>query len=333
MYQVVHNNETFKKSLSSFKDDIIVYRIVSFFSFFSSMRDFTLFNPNFLQKRCILFNPIYQSTSFTSNYLYTNYLNSNGIILKIHIPKTSKKWVYMDYYSAFGIENEITIDKDTYSVVMDWSYTPIYIGSPDTDEKYIDVLTIDVLLCDNLDQAFNCHFTWRKKPQRGGDIENKENDIYCINFNSEMMTLAKEKLGSTKNVINYGNLYDIPQNELKLMKDYKNIAVIGGKYLNLFYGNQMRKEMQRSHRLETTVDLKMQRPTEHKFDFPKMQPYTHVGKMKEDKFSRMTSIPQPQYGLPTQLTMMTGGNSDYQKYIKYKKKYMKLKSDLKKNKK
>lgn len=142
----VKTSATYTDNLDKLQDEFTVFRLQNFVCFNSPNGD--QFNVSTLKPNTIIYMPRYLSTSYVTNYDYDSFLYNNTFLLRIKVNKNSPNWIFINRYSAYPDEHEILINRNCYFVVTNTTTLPVVSG-----DDYRDILTIDVTMCDRLDDA------------------------------------------------------------------------------------------------------------------------------------------------------------------------------------
>ena len=311
----------FDATTRDLKDIITVYRLTTFFAYETINGE--LFNPSVFKKNCIVYVPHFQSTSFSTNFSYTNFLYETSMVLKINIPKTSRKWAFMNKYSVFPNECEILLDKEMYYVTTGWDYVPVRSRQnvPQPGIDFIDVPMVEVLCFDTLNDAtayVNTHPV--QVAQIGGGYDDK---VYCVNMKTRPNAIAEVRklLGPKREVVDFGNVYDVPKDELMKMDNVENIQMMCGEYMNMVL--QSDSDFKRIDDLNPSEQNK---EIDDKYSNTKliMERYKQEFKPIQDYRDRNVILREQAFGVAA-----AGGSMDdmyYRKYLKYKQKYLHAKN-------
>lgn len=308
IFSNIRANGLYTDSIKNISDVFSVYRITTYFSYKTSGGEF--FNPSVLQKNCIVYVPHFQSTSYSTNFSYNDFLYETSMILKITIPKISKKWAIMNKYSCFPDECEVLLDKDIYYVTTGWNYVPVR-----TKKGFMDVPMLELLCFDNINDATFYTLTHNlADAQIGGD----GNKLYCINMTPkpEMIETIKSIVGSKKEVVDFGNIFDVPKDDLMKMDDPVNIAKLYSDYLKLVY--QSESKLMSQIKIQPQIYAKIGAP-------PDDTKKELIEKYKQQYNPIQYSQRQIQDISKQAATIAAGGASDSKylhKYLKYKQKYL-----------
>ncbi|ARF09674.1 hypothetical protein Indivirus_2_53 [Indivirus ILV1] len=181
--QICRNDQNYINSLVSIKDEFFTIRAQNFISFNSPNGD--IFNPSILKTGGIIYIPFFASSFFkTNSYSYPNFIYSNTFLFKIRINKNSRKWIMLNKYSQYDTESEVLFDKDIFFTIENYKYKSIKWN----DQKYRDILVINVKLCDTLQEAIHHRL----------NVSNNE-DINIFNINEDKFTKLLDNTNSNEN--------------------------------------------------------------------------------------------------------------------------------------
>lgn len=134
------------KNLSKVRDTFIVYRVQSFMIYNSHHGE--LFTPRSIKVNHVLYLPYFLSTSYSTNFDYSGFVNESSIVLRITINKKSPNWIFLSRYSAHPDEAEILINKGCYFKVTKVTPQVIVI-----DNLLKDITVIDVTMYDRIEDT------------------------------------------------------------------------------------------------------------------------------------------------------------------------------------
>jgi len=217
------------------------------------------------------------------------------MLLKIRIQKKSNKWAFMNEYSTYPDECEILLDKDLYYVTTGLEYLPVRVQHGDM----IDIPVVGMVCCDTLEDARKYILSSSSTGTMSGG---GENDLHCINMSQNMQNTIGSMLSEKYNVINNGNMYDIPRDELK-------------QFDNIEYRTEQIKFYAKILGYDISVQKLLPNVSRSVLKINSMitlSPHT-----KQPQFSQIVGIEA------------AGGTIEHtyrEKYLKYKKKYLQLKS-------
>lgn len=218
---------------TNLKNNFNVYRLASFFSYKTSKTQ--LFNSSIICKKGIMYIPYFQSTSYSNAYRFDTFLNEMSILLEISISKNFNKWAMLNSYSGSSSECEILLDKDIFYYITNYKYIPIR-----KNNIYMEIPMLNVIAFNNFNDV-SAYAATQILDFTGGNKE-YNNDFNCINMSSkpEMINDIK-KIVKNKNIIDFGNIYEIPDNELTKLDNPIEYAQIYAKYINMVVQSEKNK--------------------------------------------------------------------------------------------
>lgn len=148
---IYKTNTSYGPFLNNFKDEFILFRAQNFICFNSPNGD--IFNPGSVKIGDIIYIPYYQSTSYSTNFSFSNFVRNNTFFFRIKINKNSKKWIFVNKYSQYPEEKEIILDKNVCLYVTGIQYSPIKLF----DNNIRDVMFVDVTLFDTFNDITNAN--------------------------------------------------------------------------------------------------------------------------------------------------------------------------------
>lgn len=230
--------ELYNKYLERLYDNFYVYRLTTFYSYFD--RTGEIINPSELKNNGIIFNPLFQSTSFSNSFNYTFFLKPNLILLKIKIHKNSKKWLLLGDYSETSYENEILIDKNSYMLLLEHSYKTFAV------EKNIEeILTLEVMLFDTLEELIDYQSNILKSVKQTGGNFKQTSDFSLINLSDSDIEKVKNSniLKNYKNIV-INTLYEPSisiHNKFSHLNNLTNLIDIHDKYIQTQHKEKLDK--------------------------------------------------------------------------------------------
>jgi hypothetical protein len=146
-----NNNQQVIQNKNKLLDVFYTYslQVVTNFSQMDNLFNRSLIDLSYIKPGDVIEINQYLSTTFNNQIDFYNFdLNSptNSIFYKIEINKNNKRWMFINKYSRYSIENEILIKQGSIFIIKSIDYETVYFTNYSKEYK---IITME--LCDDLD--------------------------------------------------------------------------------------------------------------------------------------------------------------------------------------
>ena len=304
----IRNDPVYNSALKVLKDEFIVYRMQNFMCINSPTGD--QFNVSIIKPNNILYMPRFLSTSFTTNYNYFSFLKTNTFLFRIRIKKSSKRWIVLNRYSEHPNEAEILLNRNCFFVVLEKNDYPLNLGG-----QLRDITVIDLLLCDDMVEAMAAVDNPTIKILNMNDEDYEKTQSNVVQLSKSGKTTPTYFDQPTK----YQNLPPRPPPSAPAILINQNV---------LFFNNEDRdnadllvSDVQKYHNLLQSI---MKSDSVAKSTMMKTSNTIFA-------INKTVDLPKPTVSdiivMPRAVAASAAGGSYYDKYIKYKNKYLMLKKN------
>lgn len=251
------------------------------------------------RKGSIIFLPQFLSTSLNPNVAYNFYKNHMGsVIFKIKINKKNNNWLLIDEYSAHSDEQEILLKCGSYLSVTNVYHTLIR-----NEYHYAGCLAkiVECELADDLNEAIDIH----------KDVD--RTFLLNLNFNRKLQT-AGAKITNIPSVLIFPNGFvdTVINNNDEYIQWHENIYNKIDKYINFIFHKQ----------IQLQYDIFVNHKLNNLLEYENTLLFSDI-KLKTNNYAEMLHIQQQELQKLHPIDVHVGGNY-YQKYLKYKNKYVNL---------